>query len=311
VTRTQNCVVRLAWDHMVLSMRSANRGSYVLVMTVTIERQRLLENMPVTERRIELAGMSTAVLEAGAGPPMVLLHGPGAHAAAWLPAIPGLAATHRVIAPDLPGQGATAAADGPLDVARVFSWLDALIDGTCATPPVLVGQLTGGAIAARFAADTPGRVKALVLVVPFGLAPFAPAPAFAAALTGYLSDPTGPSHDTLWRHCVRDLDDVRSRLGDRWKAMRAYNIALTGTPAAADAMQELLALFAMPTIPDEVLTRIAVPTTLVWGRQDAIVPVSVGTAAAARYGWPIRVLDNTGNEPAIEDPGAFVTAVTS
>jgi pimeloyl-ACP methyl ester carboxylesterase len=54
-----------------------------------------------------------------------------------------------------------------------------------------------------------------------------------------------------------------------------------------------------------------VPTTLVWGRDDAIVPVSVGEAAAAQYGWPIRVLDNTGNEPAIEDPDAFVKAVTA
>lgn len=59
---------------MVLSMRGAIRNSYVRVMTVTIERRRLLANMPVTERRIELAGLSTAVLEAGAGPPMVLLH---------------------------------------------------------------------------------------------------------------------------------------------------------------------------------------------------------------------------------------------
>jgi pimeloyl-ACP methyl ester carboxylesterase len=54
-----------------------------------------------------------------------------------------------------------------------------------------------------------------------------------------------------------------------------------------------------------------VPTKLVWGRADAIVPVSVGEAASARFGWPIRILDNTGNEPAIEDPDAFVAAVTS
>jgi pimeloyl-ACP methyl ester carboxylesterase len=296
---------------MVLPMRSATLDSYVSVMTMTIERERLLNNTPVAERRLELAGMSTAILEAGAGPPMVLLHGPGAHAAAWLPAIPALAATYRVIAPDLPGHGATAVDDAPLDVARVLLWLDALIDRTCPAPPVVVGQLIGGAIAARFAADTPARVKALVLVVPFGLAGFAPAPAFGSALTGYLSDPTGESHDELWRHCVRDLDGVRSRLGGRWEAMRAYNLALARSPAAADALQTLLALFAVPAIPDEVLARITMPTKLVWGRDDAIVSVSVGTAAAARYGWPIRVLDNTGNEPAIEDPEAFVMAVMS
>jgi pimeloyl-ACP methyl ester carboxylesterase len=279
-------------------------------MTSTIERERVLAAAPVTERRIELAGLSTAVLEAGEGPPMLLLHGPGAYAAGWLPVIPALSAEHRVVAPDLPGHGATAAGEA-LDAAQVLSWLDALVDQTCPTPPVVVGQLTGGAIAARFAAATPDRLRALVLVVPFGLAPFAATPAFGAALTGYLTDPTGQSHDTLWRHCVRDLDDVSSRLGERWNAMRAYNLALARTPAVAGAFQTLFALFAAQPIEEDVLGRITVPTTLIWGRDDTIVPVSVGEAASARYGWPIRVLENTGNEPAIEDPAAFVKAVTS
>jgi len=283
-------------------------------MTVDTQRAQLLESAPVTEQRMELAGFATAVLEAGSGPPMVLLHGPGAHAAAWLPAIPGLGATHRVVAPDLPGHGATtgsAEGEPPLDVARVLAWLDALIGRTCPTPPVLVGQLIGGAIAARYAAEHPDRVGALMLVVPFGLAPFAPTPAFGSVLTSYLTDPTVQSHDALWQMCVHDLGDVRSQLGDRWDALRAYNVALARTPAVAGALQTLLGLFAMPAVPEEVLAGITVPTTLVWGRDDVIVPVSVGEAAAARYGWRIRVLDNTGNEPAIEDPDAFVKAVTT
>ena len=63
--------------------------------------------MPVTERRLQLAGVSTAVLEGGDGPPVVLLHGPGEYAAHWMRVIPDLVTTHRVVAPDLPGHGRT------------------------------------------------------------------------------------------------------------------------------------------------------------------------------------------------------------
>ena len=63
--------------------------------------------MPVTERRLEFAGISTAVLEGGDGPPVVLLHGPGEYAAKWMRVIPDLVTTHRVVAPDLPGHGTT------------------------------------------------------------------------------------------------------------------------------------------------------------------------------------------------------------
>lgn len=46
-------------------------------------RERLLADLPVTERRIQLAGVSSAVLEGGDGPPVILLHGPGEFAALW------------------------------------------------------------------------------------------------------------------------------------------------------------------------------------------------------------------------------------
>src|SRR2546426_5235390 len=98
-------------------------------------RERLLAGLPVTERRLELAGVSTAVLEGGDGPPVVLLHGPGEFAAKWMRVIPDLVTTHRVIAPDLPGHGASEVADGPLDAERVIAWLGELIEQTCSEPP--------------------------------------------------------------------------------------------------------------------------------------------------------------------------------
>lgn len=48
-------------------------------------RDRILAGTPLTERRLQLGGVSTAVLEGGEGPPVVLLHGQGAWAGMWLP----------------------------------------------------------------------------------------------------------------------------------------------------------------------------------------------------------------------------------
>ena len=107
-------------------------------------RRRVLAGAPVTERRVDLAGVSTAVLESGDGPPVVLLHGQGGWSGMWLPVMGDLMGTHRVIAADLPGLGASELPDGPPGAARVLAWLGALIERTCPAPPVLVGASLGG-----------------------------------------------------------------------------------------------------------------------------------------------------------------------
>jgi pimeloyl-ACP methyl ester carboxylesterase len=131
----------------------------------------LLAELPVKERRLQLAGVSSALLEGGDGPPVLLLHGPGEFAALRARVIADLITTHRVVAPDLPGHGATGLTGGPLDHDRVFTWLGELIERTCATPPVVVGHLLGGAMAARFASERPDQLSRLVLVdsLRFGL----------------------------------------------------------------------------------------------------------------------------------------------
>src|SRR5919198_3117224 len=104
-------------------------------------RKRLLDGLPVSERRLDLAGISTAVLEGGDGPPVVLLHEPGSFAGHWAQVLPELVRIHRVIAPDLPGHGATEVSEGKLDAGRVLSWLGELIEQTCDVPPAVVGHL--------------------------------------------------------------------------------------------------------------------------------------------------------------------------
>jgi pimeloyl-ACP methyl ester carboxylesterase len=272
-------------------------------------RRRLLAGLPVTERRLELAAVPTAVLEGGDGPPLVLLHGSGEFAALWLRVVPDLVANHRVVVPDLPGHGASAVPQRPLGADRMVAWLGELLDATCQEPPVLAGRGLGGALAARFAAGHGHRLAQLVLVGAFGLAPFAPAPAFGQAMARFAEEPTESTRDGLFRQCFTDLDALAAQLGERWAAVGAYALDRATTPAMAAAMAGLLPTLALPAIPAADLDRIPVPVSLIWGRHDLQVPLAVAEAASARHGWPLRVIDHAGDDPALERPAAFLAAL--
>src|SRR5918997_5792454 len=90
-------------------------------------RARMLPALPVRERRIEPAGVRTALLEAGDGPPLVLLHGAiECGGAVWAPVIARLAERHRVLVPDVPGLGESEPV-ARLDAAAFAGWFGELI----------------------------------------------------------------------------------------------------------------------------------------------------------------------------------------
>lgn len=272
-------------------------------------RENLLAALPVTERRLQLAGVSTAVLEGGQGSPVVLLHGPGEHAAKWMRVIPDLVTTHRVVAPDLPGHGSSEVSGAPLDPDRVLAWLGELIELTCSTPAALVGQILGGAIAARFAAEQADRLDRLVLVDAMGLAPFQPSPEFGLALNDFLAQPGEETYDGLWRQCAFDLDLLRDQLGEGWKRLRAYNLDRARTPSLQPVQHSLMEHFGLPEIPPAMLARISIPTSLIWGRHDLATDLGVAEVASARYGWPLFVIERAGDDPPLEQPEAFLQAL--
>jgi len=271
-------------------------------------RERLLSGLPVTERRLQLAGVSTAVLEGGDGPPIVLLQ--GEFAAVWMRVIPELVTTHRVIAPDLPGLGASEVSDGPPDAKTALTWLDELIEQTRAIPPVLVGKGPGGALAARFAIEHSDRINRLVLVDTHGLDRYRPAPGMAVSFIGVLLRPTERGLERGFRnYCFADLDRVRAELGERYEWMAAYALDRFRTPSVKATMRSRLMKHLSAAIPPADLARIAVPTTLIWGRHDLGVRLNVAEAASARYGWPLHVIENARDDPAIEQPAAFMDAL--
>lgn len=275
------------------------------------DRDRLIAATPMTEHRLVLAGIPTAVLVGGEGRPIVLLHGPGEFALTWMRAMPELSKTHRIVAPDLPGHGASEVGVGPLDERRVLAWLDELIEQTCPTPPYVAGHLVGGAIAARFALEGGNRVRGLALVDTLGLRRLRPSPAFSVTLVNFLARPTPGSRDRFFRQCFVDLPSLEDQLGPLWDPLMAMALRGAGSRGQKAAVRSLMSRFGLRALPEADLARIPVPTTLIWGRHDRQTSLTVAQRASARFGWPLHVIEGAADDPAFEQPAAVVEVLAA
>lgn len=119
-------------------------------------------------RRTTALGVATSYLEAGPvdGPPVVLLHGLGATNASLLPCLADLARDHRVIAPDLPGFGNSAAPRAAYSFPWFAAWLEDFQRAVDARPAVLLGNSLGGRVALEAGLAHPRSVRALALLAP-------------------------------------------------------------------------------------------------------------------------------------------------
>jgi pimeloyl-ACP methyl ester carboxylesterase len=272
-------------------------------------RERLLKDLPVAERRLDLAGVSTSVLEGGEGPPIVLLRGQAGFAEMWGWVIPHLVGSHRVVAPDLPGLGRSEVRSGGLDSPRVITWLDELIAQTCAEPPTLVGISLGGSFAAHFAIEHGDRVRQIVLVDSGSLGPFRPAPGVLFALVRYVRRPSAAGFDRFFRQAFFDPERVRAEGGERWAALEAYHVDRTTQPIVRRANRQLLRRIGVRRIPADQLRTIDVPVALIWGRNDPIMHFGIAEKANAQFGWPLYPIGECGHVPIAERPDTFIEAL--
>lgn len=272
-----------------------------------ITRQRLLTGLPLTERKLVLAGVSTAVLEGGDGPPLVLLHG-GIECGGtyWAPVVSHLTERHHVIVPDMPGLGESEPAS---EVELAFAdWFSELLDATCEGEPVVVAHSLGGGLAARFALEG-GGLRRLVLYgspaiwryrMPLGL---------AATAIRFGLRPSQRNLERFERWAFLDVPRTRQRDLSWFQAFDAYCIARGSVPHVKRTMRRLVRT-QTKQIPEESLRRIDVPTELLWGRQDRMVPLRLAEDASSALGWPLHVIDDAGHVPHLEQPDRFVRALS-
>jgi pimeloyl-ACP methyl ester carboxylesterase len=224
-------------------------------------------------RTIDAGGVQTSYLEAGAGEPVVMLHGsgPGVSAMAnWQHNIGALAQRFRVLAPDIVGFGATQRPDDVVYSLR--TWTDqiwAFLDAHGIEKTAIVGNSLGGRIALQMATDCPDRITKMVLMG---------APGVGMTLTDGLAALRAyePSHDAM-RDLLRNYFAVDpAMITDELVAIR-YEASI-----ADGAYEAYRAMFFDPRhtgsqlgITEDEVRAIATPALLVHGREDRVVPMQV------------------------------------
>lgn len=252
-----------------------------------------------TDELVEVAGLRIQLRRGGAGAPLLVLHGelgvPG-----WLRAYARLAERYTVYVPSLPGFGRSARPDWIVTVRDLAAWTTWFVrDLKLPEPLPVIGCSLGGWVAAEIATMNAALFSKMVLVGAAGLA---------------------PENGELWDYFVHGSREAFAQaFYDRAKApeyAQYYDRAWTPEEEAqAEQNREMAArLFwkpymRSPTLP-ALLRGVATPTLVLWGREDAIIPLDVGRRyARAIPGATEMVLDHCGHLPEMEKPEAFVRAV--
>jgi pimeloyl-ACP methyl ester carboxylesterase len=259
--------------------------------------------------QVTVGGRRVNYVELGDGPPLVFVHGLGGCWENWLENIPHFARTHRVVALDLPGFGESEMPAEGISIPGYARSLNEFCDALELGSPTLVGNSMGGFIAAEVAVSFPERVDRLVLVS-------------AAALSSEhdrrqpvvtVARMAGPG--AAWFASRVDAVSRRPRL--RAATLRVGRVVRhperlpgplvaellrgSGTKGFVHALDALLSYSFRDRLP-----KIGCPTLIVWGRQDALVPVGDADEFESLIADSRKVIfEDTGHMAMVERPARF------
>jgi pimeloyl-ACP methyl ester carboxylesterase len=255
------------------------------------------------ERRVPLrqGKFQVQVVEGGKGPDLLFLHGAGGFTG-WTPFLDRLAEDYHVYAPAHPGVAGSEGLEYLDDLWDLMLFYEELMQQLGLEHTHLVGHSYGGMLAAELAAHRPERVTRLVLVCPLGLwLDESPVPDF------FVLTPS-ESAGLVWH-------DPDSALARAYRA-RPEDPQLR-SEATLEQTRTLAAVgkFIWP-IPDRGLTkrahRITMPTLLVWGDSDGMVPPIYGTAFQELLPHArLEVINRCGHLPQVERTEEFLKAVNN
>lgn len=258
---------------------------------------------PPPERTVAVFGQTIHYWDVGAGPVVVLVHGLGDRKESWLPVIPELSRQYRVLALDQIGFGKSAKLLLDYSIQTYVDFLNEFLRDLNVSRATLVGESLGGWIVALDAAEESSDahmvpLDKLVIVDGAGLKQDKPIPNLnPSTLEEMRQVMKVVFYDTSW------LDDgtLRRIFTDKLASNDFYTVhSIMNNPTV---QTQLL---------DNRLDQIRVPTLVMWGKQDQLLPVASGERYASGIaGARLVTFDKCGHVPAEEHTAQFLSALTA
>ncbi len=262
-------------------------GDAVLQMTVPDS---------VSESRVSVAGLGIRLLRKGSGPPLLAVHGSLGNVG-WLPFYERLAGSYTVYVPDVPGYGGSDRPDwarSPRDLAIL---LQQLTDVLGLAEVTLVGMGFGGFLAAEMASMNQTRLVRMVLIGATGIRP----------REGEIADQMLIGFPEWGLSGFRDLASFRQLFGVDSLPDDLYSLwDLSTEMTARVCWKPWMFSDQLPHL----LSEVRVPTLLVWGEHDRLVPVDIGRQYEALLpNARLEIVADAGHVVELEAPEALTDLI--
>jgi len=243
-------------------------------------------------------GITVGYADEGRGVPLLFVHGFPLSRGAWRKQLDAFRSSYRVVAPDLRGFGESDAGTGATTMAQFSEDLHALLQQRTTGPVVLIGHSMGGYVALAFARQYPEMVRGLVLVSTKA----GPDTAAAAAARRATAEKVRAEGVQVVIQAMSSKM-LAADNPDRALAEQVRGFMATSKPAGV-----IGALLGMAERPDATaqLARISVPTLVITGADDLLIPPAESDALArAIPGSQLNIIPHAGHLVAFEQPDKF------